>query len=44
MKKQNNRQEYNTSYQLKLPVEISTIIEISVDKSMIGNTFLKKIR
>ena len=29
MKKQNNRQEYNTSYQLKLPVEISTIIEIS---------------
>lgn len=29
MKKQNNRQIYNTSYQLKLPVEISTIIEIS---------------
>ena len=29
MKKQNNRQEYNTTYQLKLPVEISTIIEIS---------------
>ena len=29
MKKQNNRQIYNTIYQLKLPVEISTIIEIS---------------
>ena len=29
MKKQNNRQIYNTTYQLKLPVEISTIIEIS---------------
>ncbi len=29
MKKQNNRQEYNTTYQLKLLVEISTIIEIS---------------
>ena len=29
MKKQNNRQKYNTTYQLKLPVEISTIIEIS---------------
>ncbi|MEE1239116.1 MAG: IS1182 family transposase, partial [Acutalibacteraceae bacterium] len=29
MKKQNNRQKYNTPYQLKLPVEISRIIEIS---------------
>ena len=29
MTKQHNPQEYNTSYQLKLPVEISTIIEIS---------------
>lgn len=29
MTKQHNSQKYNTSYQLKLPVEISTIIEIS---------------
>ena len=29
MIKQHNPQEYNTTYQLKLPVEISTIIEIS---------------
>ena len=29
MKKQNNPRIYNTTYQLKLPVEISTIIEIS---------------
>lgn len=29
MTKQHNPQEYNTTYQLKLPVEISTIIEIS---------------
>ena len=29
MTKQHNSQKYNTTYQLKLPVEISTIIEIS---------------
>ena len=29
MKKQNNRQKYYTTYQLKLPIEISTIIEIT---------------
>ena len=29
MKKQNNRQKNNITYQLKLPVEISTIIEIT---------------
>ena len=29
MTKKHNSQKYNTSYQLKLPVEISTIIEIS---------------
>ena len=29
MKKQNNRQKYNTTYQLKMPVEISKMIEIS---------------
>ena len=29
MTKQHNSQKYNTSYQLKLPVEISNIIEIT---------------
>ena len=29
MQKQNKPQKYNTTYQLKLPVEISTIIETS---------------
>ena len=32
-------QEYYSTYQLKLPVDIERIIEISVELSMIGDTY-----